>query len=260
MQLENRVTHLEDYEKGLHAEHRKRMLEKFSINGFSGFSEHEKLEIILFFSVPRVNTNDIAHRLLNKYKTIANVMDAPEKELVKFKHITVRTVQLFKMIKHTAALYDFEKNVNVTYMTTIEEFGTHLQLYYGAISEETFSVLLLDSRGVKIKESSIKVDINKTNIKQIGKGTVSAVSASPRELLKVVIESKATEVIICHNHPGGIAEPSKADALATIEIKKLLNSIGVHLKDHIIVTSNDYYSMVSSPLYNYIFKDENGEK
>lgn len=229
---------------GVHDGHRERMLKKFSQNGFAGFEMHEKLEIILFFSVPRRNTNDIAHKLLDKYKSISAVMDAPPKELLGFEGITLRTVQLFKMIKETSALYDLEHKNITSFMTTTEEFGTYFQLFYSAIDEETFSMLSLDSRGKKIA-----MDI-------ISKGSVSAVSASPRELLKLAIERKATEVIICHNHPGGIVEASNADAKATKTIKELLNTVGVFLKDHIIVTKNDYYSMASSVEYNHIFKDK----
>ncbi|MBE6729330.1 MAG: hypothetical protein E7568_03750 [Ruminococcaceae bacterium] len=229
---------------GIHDGHRKRMLGKFSKTGFAGLEEHEKLEIILFFSVPRINTNDIAHELLNKYKTIAAVMDAPRKELIEFKGITDRTVQLFKMIKEASSLYDLENNNVKTFMTTTEEFGTYLQLYYGAIEEETLTLLSLDSRGMK------------KDIDVIGEGNISTISANPRELLRIAIERKATEVVICHNHPGGIAEPSEADVMATVKIIELLKTIGVHLIDHIIVTKGDYYSMAASPEHHHIFKDK----
>lgn len=229
---------------GIHDGHRERVFQKFTKNGFAGLEMHEKLEIILFFSVPRINTNNIAHELLDRYKSISAVMDAPYAELIQFKGITNRTVQLFRMIKETSAIYNLEKSNTGSVMTTSEEYGTHFQLYYGAISDETFSVMSLDSRGRKID-----IDI-------IGKGGVGSVVASPRELLKVALDRKATEVVICHNHPGGLVEPSEADKEATVTIKQLLSTIGVRLKDHIIVTRDDYFSMASSVECNYIFKEQ----
>ncbi len=228
---------------GVHDGHRERMLKRFSRSGFAGLEEHEKLEIILYFSVPRRNTNDIAHELLEKYKSISGLMDAPEKELLKNKYITERTIQLFKMIRETASLYNLQKKNISSYMTTTEEFGTYLQLYYGAIDTETFTLISLDSRGKKIA-----LDV-------IDEGGLGSVIASPRQLLKTALDRKAIEVVICHNHPGGIAEPSEADIDATKTIKYLLNSIGVHLKDHIIVTRDDYLSMASSVECHHIFSD-----
>ncbi len=235
---------------GVHDGHRERMLSKFSKSGFAGLEEHEKLEIILFFSVPRRNTNDIAHELLKKYGSISALMDAPQRELVKNPFITERTVQLFKMIRETASLYNLEKKNIGSFLTTTEEFGTYFQLRYSAIDNETFMVMSLDSRG-----KQIAVDV-------IGEGGVSLVSASPRQLLKTVLDRKAIEVVICHNHPGGVAEPSTPDIEATQQIKSLLNSIGVHLKDHIIVTRDDYISMASTVECNHIFskQEEKGEK
>lgn len=226
---------------GVHDNHRERVFKKFAKNGFSGLEEHEKLEIMLFFSIPRVNTNTIAHELLNKYGTIANVMDAPVYELEKFEHVTNRTAFLFKMIKEAAATYEIEKEADKTYMTLPEEFGSYFQLYFSNADVEKMAVMCLDSRGKKIK-----VDF-------VSEGNVSRVSVNFSKILEMVFNSKTTEVVIAHNHPGNIVTPSQEDIEVTKNIKEFLKNIGVILKDHIIVTRDDYFSMASCDLYSEIF-------
>lgn len=227
---------------GLHDEHRKRMFEKFAKNGFVGLEEHEKLEIMLYFSVPRRDTNELAHQLLEKFGSLANVMDAPEWELTSFKYITNRTVYLFKMIKEAAAAYDIRKKCDDTYMTTVDEFGTYLQLELATADVERLVALCLDSRGKK-KEFAI-----------ISEGDIGTVPINTRKLLEVVLRSKATEVVIAHNHPGNIAYPSGEDVEGTEKIKDVLGSVGVILKDHFIVTRDEYCSMAQCEQFSRIFR------
>lgn len=228
---------------GIHDGHRSRVFEKFEKNGFVGLNEHEKLEIILFFSIPRPDTNEIAHRLLDKYKTIANVMDAPVYELEKFPHVTNRTAYLFKMIKETASLYEIEKCIDKKYMTVPEEFGTFFQLSLANSTVEKMMAITLDSRGRVLDKGII-----------ISEGDVSGVGVNARALMELVLRSKATEVVIAHNHPGNIAFPSQDDIEATKRIKDILASVGVILKDHFIVTDDDYCSMASVDGLNKLFE------
>lgn len=227
---------------GLHDGHRDRVLERFSREGFYYFNEHERLELILFFSVPRSDTNEMAHQLLNKYHTIAGVMDAPEEELIRFKGITKRTVQLFKMIKETYKLYTEEKEQNKTYLCTTDEIGSYFQVFYSVIHEETITVMSLDN-----KCRFISTDI-------VGVGDISSVGVSIRKIVETVIKRKATQIVLCHNHPGGIALPSDADITVTKSIRAAMDGIGVCLKDHIILGGNDYVSLANSNLFNNLFK------
>lgn len=227
---------------GIHDGHRERVFNKFAKNGFAGLEEHEKLEIILFFSIPRPDTNEIAHRLIDKYHKIANVMDAPLKELEEFKHVTDRTFYLFKMIKEAYITYEIEKTNDKSYLTCSEEFGTYFQLYLANAEVEKLAVMGLNSKG-----KMLAVDI-------IGEGDISSLTVSCRKILEFVINSKATEVVVAHNHPGDVAFPSNADIKATVNIKDSLESIGVRLRDHIIVTNDDYCSIAQCKEFNYIFK------
>lgn len=226
---------------GIHDGHRERVLAKFAKNGFAGLEEHEKLEIILFFSIPRTDTNAVAHELLGKYRSIANVMDAPEEELIKFKNVTGRTAYLFKMIKEASAVYELEKSGDKSYMTSTDEFGTYFQLYLANAEDEKLVMMCLDSRGKVLC------------VETVAEGDIGNVTANSRRLLEIVLRSKATEVVLAHNHPGNVAFPSAEDVKSTEKLGELLAGVGVYLKDHFIVTRDDFCSMAKCERYNRLF-------
>ncbi len=227
----------------VHDGHRKRMFEKFDKYGFSTFNDHEKLELILFFSVPRRDTNRLAHKLLDRFHTISGVLDAHESELKEFPLITDRTVQLFSMIKQTAALYKSEKIKNKTYLCTTDEIATYFQLFFANSKNEKLAVMSLNNKG-----RFISCDF-------IAEGDISSVGVSVRKVIERLISTGATVAVLCHNHPGGIALPSSADVFITRELHSALKNINVELKDHIILSNeDDYVSMALSSEYKQIFE------
>ena len=229
---------------GLHDGHRERMLSKFQNNGFSAFEEHERLEIILYFSVPRRDTNELSHELLNKYHTIANVMDAPQRELLEFDGVTERTCQLFKMIKDTYALYEFEKQKYKTYMTTVDEFSSFFQLYFMGEKEERVAIICLDSVG-KVLETC-----------KIGNGNTGEAFFNLQEVVRIMLDKGATELVLAHNHTGNNPKPSASDIENTVKIKQSLDTLGFILKDHFIVCENGCFSMLSNPATAEIFTNK----
>jgi DNA repair protein RadC len=80
--------------------------------------------------------------------------------------------------------------------------------------------------------------------KEMGTGTVSQAAAFPRQIVEKALKQKATSIILAHNHPGGIAEPSEQDINITTEIKKALALVDISLQDHIILADNEYYSFM----------------
>ncbi len=226
---------------GIHSGHRNRMFEKFNNYGFEVFAEHEKLEMILYFSVPRRDTNEIAHKLIEKYHTVANVMDAPKRELLTFDGITERTCQLFTIIKAGYKLYEKEKDVKKTCMTTVDEFDSFFQLYYIGETTERVAVVCLDSIGQVLKTT------------KLGKGNSNESFFNMQELFQFIMDSKANEIVIAHNHPGNNPFPSEEDIKTTEKIKAGVDALGIHLKDHFIVTESRCHSMLRDERTAYIF-------
>ena len=87
-------------------------------------------------------------------------------------------------------------------------------------------------------------------------GNIDIVGVSIRTILEKVLKSEATAVVVAHNHPGGVAQPSGEDVELTKRIKVALDTISVNLVDHIIIADNDYVSMALTKEFENIFKAE----
>ena len=222
-------------EKKLHEGHRDRVKKKFLKDGFTdGMQKYEILELILFYSVPRVDTKDLAKNLLNKFGSISGVFNAPQHELEEFPGITQNSVVLFKMIMEAARVYNAEQTETGAIFGDTDEMGTYLLGRFAGIIDEQVALLSLQSNG-----KFIGFDV-------ISKGNISTVGVSTRKIIEVVLERQAGMVVLAHNHPGGIALPSKTDLETTKRISEALGHIGVRLFDHIVIADGDFVSFRQS--------------
>lgn len=108
-------------------------------------------------------------------------------------------------------------------------------------NEECVYAFFLDAKG-KEKYSGI-----------ISKGDASSAPLFSKDIVSIAARCKAVTVIIAHNHPSGVAFPSRADLEATADIADALDTIGIHLADHIIVADRDYISLSSTPPFSRMF-------
>lgn len=229
--------------KNFHEEHRKRVKEKFMANGFSDATPpHEILEMVLYFSIPRRDTNVTAHALIDKFGSLSGVFDASEEELLEVNGIGKNTVVLLKMILEVAKRYLIDSRSKSAVFSSLEEIGTYLVNRYIGVKKETVSVLCLDA---SIKMLSFDV---------IAQGDACAVGISTREILSVIQKTSASAIVLAHNHPNSFALPSESDVKSTIAVSKLLNAINVKFLDHMIISNGDYVSMVQSQDYKRIFE------
>lgn len=102
----------------------------------------------------------------------------------------------------------------------------HLQL--GALAYEVFGCLFLDNRNRLIC------------IEYLFRGTIDGASVHPREVVKAALQHNAAGIILFHNHPSGVAEPSQADEFITRRLKKALGLIDVRVLDHLIIGEQTY--------------------
>lgn len=215
----------------LHEGHRKRLKEKFEKFGLDHFDEHEVLELLLFWAIPRKDTNKIAHMLINKFGSISSVLDAPINLLIEVDDIGKSCALFLKLIPQVARVYEESKYFNNKKVPSLEECYTKLVLKFIGRTTEVVAIMLFDSKG-KIVFDGI-----------INHGSVNAVEVYSRRIIELVSAYSATSMILAHNHPSGIALPSAADIKSTDELSKTLKSMRVTIIDHIIVADGDYVSM-----------------
>ena len=226
----------------LHKDHRKRVREQFLKEGFSDNTPpHKILELLLFYVVPRKDTNGLAHQLMNKFGSLAGVLDAPEEELLKFSGITENALCLFRLIMPVARMYINDRKEGQRSVSGRADAAEFLAEKFIGLEKERVYLLCLDNKG-RILDCPL-----------LSEGSELHVSVSSRMIIEQVIKTKATAVMLGHNHPKGLAFPSPADIRVTAQLVSAVSHIGVRFLDHIVVADGDYVSMAESKEYSYIF-------
>ncbi len=221
-----------------HSGHRKRMRERFRKNGLNGWSEHEILEFLLFYVHSQRNTNDIGHSLVKRFGSLKGVLDADYEELLTVPGIGEQGAALLKFIPQLVRIYMTQSGDNC-----ISTYEQRKEYFRSRLCTETAEIMLAACLDDKMKVC---------NCQEITRGTASRMDVQMQELLRIVLQTRCTKVILSHNHPKGTAEPSNADMIATHNIGQYLHSVGVELVDHVIVAGSQAISMEETGRYQRI--------
>ena len=217
----------------IHDGHRKRMRERFKEVGFDGFSDYNVVEMLLFYSQSRKDTNELAHKLLDEFHSLPELLEADYESLVGIEGVGENTAVLLKLIPAISRRYMEESSLPKQRIVEPSDAAGYLMAKYMYETKEIAYALFLSSSGRII------------SCKRISEGVVNGTELSVRQLVETAVKSKASGVIISHNHPHGVAAPSKEDEKATPVIKKALGLVDITLLDHIIVAGNTYCSFVN---------------
>ena len=229
----------------IHSGHRQRLKNRFREEGLDNFSSINALELLLFYCVPRKDTNPIAHKLLEHFGSFASVLEATAEELEKVPDVGPNISTFLNLIAQTARYYQVKSQEGAKILQTIDDCGKYLQAHFVGRRNEMVYLLCLDAKCKVIC------------CREIGEGSVNSAGISIRRVVEVALGVNATSVILAHNHPSGIALPSHEDVSATIQLAKALHAVDVVLTDHIVVAEDDFISMVLSGIYrpNEIFNE-----
>ena len=221
---------------GIHDGHRQRLKTEFLARPGS-FPDHKLLELLLFYANPRSDTNPLAHELLERFGSLAGVLDAPVEELCKVKGMGEHGAALLKAAKELTGRY-------LTARTQVDNIARSSRDYYellrpyffGARNEQT-CLLCLDGKGKVL------------GIRKLGEGSVNAVVITTRRIAEAALSLNAASVVLAHNHVSGIAFPSEDDVAATHSLAPVLERLGVQLLDHLIFVDDDMVSLRDSGYY-----------
>lgn len=227
---------------GVHEGHRERMRERFFQHGLETFNEIEALEMLLYYAIPRKDTNPLAHALLDRFGSLDYVLSASEEELCEVPGISERTAALLMMVPQITQLSEVNRANRIKDVTRTEDAVHFLIPRFRNQRREILLLLCLNS------QKQI------THVEVMNKGAVNYVTFDPRRVVEVALKRQAVSVILAHNHPDGPALPSKEDDSATSQVYRALNTVGINLYDHIIIAGEDYASYRRSgalDLYRY---------
>lgn len=221
-------------DKNPHDGHRERFKDRFLTTGIDSMQPHEILELLLFYAVPRADTNELGHELINRFGNLAQVFDAPYEELTKVKGVSKHVATLIKMIPSLAQAYAMTKQSDQRVFNTPEIIGNYFVSRYLNATAEIVYLMLLDS------------SLQFIACEMIAKGSVNASTVQIRTIVDFVVRHNACAVVLAHNHPRGLAIPSPDDITVTYKVHHALKALEIRFVDHIIVAQNEYLPIVAN--------------
>jgi DNA repair protein RadC len=216
--------------------HRARMTARFLKSGFDGFEEHEILEYMLFYTLPRVNTNDIAHRLIDKFGSLAGVLEANETDIASTPGMGEKSTAYLTMFPDLLRAYKKSKIGKKPALKSIKQACEYcVAMLFGKPYEE-FYVMWLNAQNRVIHSE------------KLSEGGITDSPVYTDKVAASALRHHAVKAIIAHNHPGGNLTPSSSDLTTTQQILNALNLLNIELVDHIIVSNEETFSFQADSL------------
>ena len=216
---------------GTHDGHRQRKREQFRLHGLDSFAEHEVLELLLFYAIPRRDTNSLAHDLIRRFGSLEQVFSAPIEDLEAVPGMGENAATLLKLVPQITRRARAASAAHEKILDTTERIGAFFVEHFVAEPNEIMYQLCLDAKGKLLV------------CHKVSEGDAAGVNLNIRKIVENALRSNAVLVALAHNHPSGVAFPSHEDKIATKMVQDALDTIGVRLVDHIIVADDDYISL-----------------
>lgn len=218
--------------------HRQRLKDRFRKEGLDSFDEVHALELLLFYAVPRIDTKPLARTLLDRFGSLALVLEATEAELKTVPGVGENVATYLRLITAAGRYYQMCRSERPVILDCTEKYGTYLSdMFYGRRNEAVY-LLCLDAKAKVLC------------CRKVGEGDVNSVNVPVRNVVEIALSTNATMAILAHNHPSGLAIPSGEDVATTERIAQALGAMDVVLADHVIVSDNEFISMVQSRYYD----------
>ena len=218
----------------MHEGHRQRLKKRFLEEGLDGFTDVQALELLLFYAIPRADTNPAAHALLEHFGSLSQVLEADPGELTKVPGVGESAALLLHLVPQLGRMYMVDRTSAAQVLPTLESCAQYLVPRFFGRKTETVFLLCLDAKCKLLC------------CKEVGRGGTNSTGISIRKVVETALREGASAVVLGHNHPSGIALPSDDDCAATTQAVQALQTIGVVLADHIIVADDDFVSMAQS--------------
>lgn len=215
----------------IHSGHRERIRQKIITTGVDHMAPHEVLEYLLFFCIPRRDTNEYAHKLIDAFGSIAGVLEADIKDLVKVDGISMATATFLTSIPHISRYYFKDRwSAKIIFKDNIE-LGNYLCDLFAGEKNEVFYLLSFDAQNGLINKDLID------------RGIINQTATYPRMMAERALKNNAATVVLAHNHPGGSVTASEEDVALTKTLVELFSTLSIRVLDHVIISGNRFSSM-----------------
>ena len=233
-------------EINLHEGHRARLRERAVQDGLDGFTEHQILELVLSFYLPRVDTNPIAHKLMKEFGSLGAVLEARTEDLIEIDGMGEKAATFLHLIPQILKAYKKSKMQENVLLSNPRQVFHYLGEIVKYMPYEEFYVICLNAKSMVL------------NTKLLAKGNSNKVELNLQQITKTALQLNANGIILVHNHPSGTSEPSVEDIALTRKVYLALSLNGVCVMDHLIISKDDYYSFNKQGYFSAFQKEFNG--
>lgn len=223
-------------EKQLHQGHRQRMRERFLQSEPDSFADHEILEMLLYYALPRRDTNGTAHALIEELGSLTNVLEADALRLTGIEGVSEGTALYLNLLGEVAKRYTvskFDPVDKTPVFDTPEKIAAFLAPRFLGLTVERAYLLLFDN-GMHLLDCF-----------HVGDGSVSRVCLSLRRIAERALAKNAAAAVLAHNHPGGLAIPSGDDRTFTRQLSEALKLLELPLLEHFVFADHSYATIIN---------------
>ncbi len=203
--------------------HRERLRKRFMEGGSDATPDYELLELVLFRAIARRDTKALAKRLIARFGSFAEVINAPERLLGEVDGVGKAVIFELKLVRAASLRLMRAQILEKPVLSSWQHVIDYCHAVMAYETREQFRILFLDKKN-KLIADEVQSE-----------GTVDHTPVYVREVVKRALEISATAIILVHNHPSGDPTPSRADIDMTQMIKSAAQPLGIALHDHIII-------------------------
>lgn len=228
--------------KNIHAGHRLHLKDRFLKEGLDHFQDHNILEFVLFYAIPRRDTNVIAHHLLNRFGSLSAVFDASVEDLTSIDGIGEHAAILIKSYPAVSKCYYRSRFTPGVKLKNYYDMGQELVLHFSGRENEELLALFYDN------------SLTACGSETIVTGNLNSLAFSFRRLADAAVYHRAAYLVLAHNHPHGTPIASSEDLNTTATLRRFLIDMNVTLIDHFIIAEG-HFSSIENSNYFYIYRE-----
>ena len=222
----------EKVNKNVHQSHRERMRERGQASSFLAYSDHELFEMLLYSSIKRGDTNEVAHTLIEQFGGLNGVIEASFDELCAVPGIGASSAHQVMLVGEFIRRYVGGFVENHARYDTVRKIAEFVWPRFLGLKQERLYQLTFDNK------------LSITGLMIAAEGSINSVQVDRRRLFKYAMEKNAACVVLAHNHPHGVAVPSEMDTALTNELHSCFSLLNIPLLEHLIIAEDRFIPIV----------------
>ncbi|MBE6371154.1 MAG: DNA repair protein RadC [Lentisphaerae bacterium] len=216
--------------------HRERLRNRYIHAGENGLPDYDMLELLLTYAIQRRDVKPMARRLLERFHDLSGIMDASLEDLCRIEGFGPNSAVLITLVRTLCTRYLENKLIGMDVIDCGETLEKYARMRLSAFTDEAFLLIFLD-----VKNHVIDSEV-------FARGTYDTIILQPRRIAEDAVAHKAPKLIVVHNHPSGITDPSASDIDFTRKLEAVLSPLDISLLDHLVVSRVGVYSFLNHGL------------